>query len=115
MNYVIHKIALEIGKVQDFDLPKYATILTVQEQKGLICLWYSCNPEAEKVTRSFLVIPTGLKEDSGICNHVYIGTVQLHDGDFIGHIFEYIYKRSVRGNILVDQRHIESSNVACNK
>jgi len=114
MNYVIHKIALEIGVEQDFKLPKGAVILTTQVQKGIICIWYSCNTDAEEEVRTFLVTPTGVKEVSGICNHIYIGTVQLENGDFIGHVFEYIYKRSVRGNILTDQRHIESSDIASN-
>jgi len=69
-------------------LPKGAKILTVQVQRDKPQLWALVNPKSPAETRNFRLVGTGhlIKESEENLN--YIGTFQLFNGDFIGHLFE---------------------------
>ena len=69
-----NSIALSIG----------AEILSIQMQKGSICMWALEDPDATTWVRNFVVYGTGW--DIGDNPGKYIGTVQ--DDIFVWHIFE---------------------------
>lgn len=69
-------------------MPKDARILTVQVQYGKPCLWALVDPTKELCSRNFQVYPTGgnLPDKPG----EYIGTLQMHEGNLIFHVYEII-------------------------
>ena len=89
MPQVVHKYPLAI-----FDpatdrvtvpMPWTREILCVQMQAGVPCVWARVDPESTLVPVVFAVVGTGhpLPADSG----PYVGTVQLHGGALILHVF----------------------------
>lgn len=77
----------------EFEMPKGAQILSVQNQRGEICIWALVGVKAPKVTRRFLDIGTGHEVhpddflDTGRVRK-YIGTVQFFDGLLVRHFFD---------------------------
>lgn len=69
------------------EMPANAHILTVQTQDGSPFLWAMVDTEAPTVERRFTVRGTG-HGANGVLETAYIGTFQLLDGAFIGHLFE---------------------------
>lgn len=67
-------------------MPSGAKILSVQAQDGEPVLWALCDPEAKKANRTFVIVGTGhlVPENAG----QYIGTFQLPEYVFVGHVFE---------------------------
>lgn len=72
-------------------MPKEAEILTVQIQRGKTYFWALVDPDAQKEARFFERVMTGasIYEGMGV-ERKYIGTVQLHAGDLVYHLFERI-------------------------
>ena len=71
-------------------LPLHAEILTANMQHDEPCLWTLVDPEQPLEMRAFKLIGTGhLIEDTNKNLH-YINTFQMHDGDFIWHLFEML-------------------------
>jgi len=93
MTKKIHKYILDSDEVT-LSLPLGTTILTVQAQHGLVCLWALLEaPHSEMMElRTFRVVPTGVEftkpetPEMTILN--YIGTIQLDGGNLIYHVFE---------------------------
>ena len=87
----IWKIQLRAQDNQVVAMPIGSQILTVQIQKGNICLWFSVDPEENQlVERHIRIIGTGKPIiDEPVLQ--YIGTVQMAEGDLIWHIFEKPY------------------------
>jgi hypothetical protein len=83
----IFKYPLRVTDVQKLELPKGATILSVQEQSGTLCLWAEVETPSKTSARTFEVIGTG-NPISMADNRVYIGTVQM-DG-LVWHVYERI-------------------------
>ena len=71
------------------EMPKGAEILSVQAQRGEVVMWAAVDYRAATEARAFLVVGTGSVE--GVDEHTcrFIGTVQLHNGDLVLHVFEY--------------------------
>ena len=72
-------------------MPKDSAILSVQVQKGVPCIWCLIDESRigkEGEARYFKVIGTGHRFD--ITGLAYIGTFQLVEGSFIGHLFEVV-------------------------
>jgi len=85
----IHKVALVIDGYQEFELPAFATILTVQVQHGIPCMWYEFDPDfTAKQKRNIRTCTTGNGKFES--NTVYIGTYQMEDGNFVGHVYELL-------------------------
>lgn len=73
-----------------FHMPLGASVLSVQNQGGMICLWALVDgAEEAQVARRFQLFPTGGSAPHPLHSQ-FIGTVQLHYGHFIGHIFEIL-------------------------
>ena len=66
-------------------MPRGAEVLTVQMQREVLCVWAVVDPDAEKEQRKFIVYGTGHEYDS--IKGEYVGTVQIHGGDLVWHVF----------------------------
>lgn len=84
----VFKYTIPVEDYFSLDLPEGAKILTVQEQHGGAQIWVLVNPNNPSEPRNFRLAGTGhsIKESLGTLD--YIGTFQLADGSFIGHLFE---------------------------
>ncbi len=93
MNLSIYKFPFKVKDYQKISMPKGARILSVQTQNEIPCLWAICEVDAEKQERESEVFGTGNPFYEGIHfgkEHKFIGTFQLHDGSFVGHLFELV-------------------------
>lgn len=91
MSCTIYKYPLpDVSKPFTINMPKNAKILSVQihEKNHQPCLWVLCNPENEKIDRTFVMAGTGCELDDSFRDYRFIGTVQI-DG-FVWHYFEVI-------------------------
>lgn len=85
---VIHKFSLQQEPLQGIWIPKDATILTVQVQRNIPCLWVLLDPDADKVLRKIVIVGTGQEfPEEGLR---YIGTFQLFEGSLVFHVFECV-------------------------
>lgn len=82
----IWKFPLMLDDVVTVEMPRDATVLCVQVQQDVPCLWAVVNPESPKEKRQFRICGTGHKLDGKVN---YIGTFQLHNGELVFHVFEY--------------------------
>ncbi len=86
----IFKFTLSITHKQIVELPIGSTILTVQTQDMKPQIWAVVDTY-EKLTekRTIILLTTGEPiDDSTFLTLHYIGTFQLHNGTFVGHVFE---------------------------
>ena len=81
---VIWKSILDPQAQQAIMLPEGAEMLYAREQNEQICVWYRCDPAAPKVARFMAIVGTGHTAPDG----KYIGSVSLHGGQLIFHVFE---------------------------
>ena len=84
MNLRIHKYSLEVVGEQMVEMPEGATVLTVQAQKGVPCIWAEVDVTQSPIKRCFFTYGTG--EQTGKAKH-YVGTYQLNDGDWVYHVY----------------------------
>lgn len=86
MKRAIWKYEIPIQDRTELQMPTGADILSIQVQKGIICLWALVDPTAEKEGRVFHLIGTGrLFNKHGL---KYITSVQTHGDTFIWHLFD---------------------------
>lgn len=85
----IWKYPFEVDGEIILQVPKGAEPLCVQVQDDKPCLWMVVNPDAYLENRKFRIIATGQPFDNS-SNRVfdYVGTFQLVEGRFIGHLFD---------------------------
>ncbi len=81
----IWKYPIEIHEYFCIEMPIDAKILTIQNQKGIICMWALVNPDKRLERRCFRIYPTGQPVEF---YGDYIGTFQISDGDIVLHLFE---------------------------
>jgi len=77
----IHKFQLLECRRTTFAIPERSTILTLQVQRNIPCLWFVVYNDQPTRNRTFEIVPTGEQVPS---NLGYIGTFQL---DIVGHVF----------------------------
>ncbi len=82
----IWKFPFQITDHQVIEMPAFSQLLTVQMQHGEPCLWALVNPDARKVDRHIIVHGTGHQVESEA--EAYVGTVQVHGGQLIFHVFD---------------------------
>lgn len=70
------------------EMHQNAKILTVQEQRGKICIWAEIDTSKDFELRHFVLMGTGHSFHNIPENIKYIGTVQLHNGDLVIHVYE---------------------------
>ena len=83
----VWKFPLKADDHNDVEMPEYAQLLHVREQHGTPCLWALVDPSARKVKRRVRIAGTGHNIEVDECN-VYVGTVELHGGALIFHVFD---------------------------
>lgn len=85
----IWKMPLIVEDIQDISLPKESTILSIQFQHGMLCLWAEVDTESSSETRMIEIYGTGhrIYGDMGI-ERKYIATVQEAEGNLVWHIYE---------------------------
>lgn len=85
----VWKIALANVPLQSVEVPVGATILSVGEQFGVICIWFHCDPapDGPKEKRQIAIVGTGHPApEKAECR--FIGTVALRGGNLMFHVFE---------------------------
>ena len=95
MKMHIWKYELLVQESQTLELPVGARVVALQVQRNDIGnlkphLWALVNPEAKRETRSFRMLKTGENQVPAECARTlaYLGSFQLHDGQFVAHVFE---------------------------
>ena len=84
----IYKYSLNTHFEQKIDLPKDATILSIQQQGSGVGLWALVNPDAPFIPTSFYAFTTGMSiEEELIKDLHYLDTVLLQNGSFVLHYF----------------------------
>jgi len=83
---IIYKQVLELTQLQEFELPEYTEILSVQFQGTQLVMWYKFNEAViqRKVLYEIQIVGTGQSFEQNEFN--YICSVQ--QGPFVWHIFE---------------------------
>jgi len=84
---IIYKHQLKEKTKQEILIPKQARIISVKDQLGVTCLWYTCSTGVENVSRIIYIFMTGQAFDEDINKLSFIGTVITAD-NFVLHIFE---------------------------
>ena len=85
MKRKIYKYNLDVTDKQTLNLPIGYQVLTVQLQKGNLCLWVSVDPDAPLEEVAIRMIPTG--GDLEFPHSGYCGTIQLCNGGLVFHVF----------------------------
>ena len=83
---VVYKYPFPVDDYVKIEMPRGALVLSVQVQDGAPTMWALVHPDSPKETRHFRVYGTGHEID--VNGLVYVGTFQLHEGRFVGHLFE---------------------------
>ena len=84
----IYKYKIEVKDDQNIMMPEGAKVLTVQAQHGEPCVWAEVDPEQTFTTfRRFVTVGTGRHPIADIDTLHYVGTYQLVNGNFIGHLY----------------------------
>lgn len=84
---VIYKYQiLPDARIQGLELPKGATILSVEVQDGLPHIWCLVDPDAPKEIRRFHMVATGRRFDT--TGLTYIGAFHGVQGWMVFHLFE---------------------------
>ena len=81
----IWKFPLEVVDDQIVDMPYGATILTVQAQNDVPCMWALVGTNNALVPRAFHIAGTG-HPFNGVGD--YVGTFQLSGGALVFHVFD---------------------------
>ena len=83
---IIWNYELEFKYEQTHYLPLGYKILSVQQQRGKICVWVQIDPDRDTQEVTFFIRCTGdeIKNSKSI---VYLNTVQMDDG-LVWHVFK---------------------------
>lgn len=80
----VWKSELKIAHTQEVSVPKGAEFLCAGEQRGRLCIWYRCDPEADKVIKTIIISGTGHEVTP---QGDYLGTALFQDGYLVLHVF----------------------------
>jgi hypothetical protein len=84
----IWKYHLAVVDSQDVEMPRGATILAVQAQDDVPCIWALVDPEKPAETRTILTFGTGHPIDNRVAmSSRHIGTYQIARGKLVFHVF----------------------------
>ncbi len=76
--------------IYEIQIPTGAEFLSVREQHGKPAIWFKVDTENPLVVRFFIIVGTGkqvqnVHEDMKL---TFLGSFFLHNGSFVGHVFE---------------------------
>ena len=84
----IWKFPLQVTDEQFVEMPPGSEILCVQTQRETPTLWARVNESNRpNVFKTIIIVGTGHKVPEK-ANLLYVGTFQIMDGSFVGHVFE---------------------------
>lgn len=85
----------ELGTRQDIILPRYSKFLHMDEQDGMIVLWYMVDLDKDRETESILIVGTGweLNDTMEDLSKSYLGSIQMKNG-LVWHVFGEHYGRN---------------------
>lgn len=88
----IWKFPLEVTDEQFIKMPKSSMAMTVQVQNDVPCLWAMIDKldALYEPYHAFCIKTVGTGHDFDFINDfnfTYLGTYQLFDGNFVGHVF----------------------------
>jgi hypothetical protein len=86
----VHKFDVPIGGEFSIRIPFDAEPLTIEMQYGSPRMWVLLDPSADKMDRTFRVVPTGVDiySECPVYDPVYVGTFMKFDGGLVFHVFE---------------------------
>lgn len=85
MMQTIWKFPVPMQDLFSLEMPANARILCIQIQHGSPQLWAAVTNNGNMETRTFRLAGTGHEIPIGL---IYIGTFQLNEVTFVGHLFE---------------------------
>jgi hypothetical protein len=83
----VWKFAIPDAGEFELEMPSLARVIHVDVRHGRPCLWALVEPGHVRTMRTFYLRGTGHAVEAGL---VHLGSFVLHDGDFVGHLFEPI-------------------------
>ncbi|WP_185246652.1 hypothetical protein [Chryseobacterium bernardetii] len=86
---IIYKYQLKTTDQQTITMPVGSTIISLQIQNGIPCIWAEVDTLQNVGDRTFVTFGTGhpLPENP----LVYVGTYQLEEGNLIFHVYEMYF------------------------
>lgn len=84
----IFKYPIKLADIQDVRMPRGAKIISAQMQGEQLCLWAEVDNTVGLKWRSIEVFGTGHPMPEA--PRLFIGTVQMHGGSLIWHVYERI-------------------------
>lgn len=84
---LIYKKTLAYAATERVWIEQGAVILSADEMYDKICIWYTCDPKANKAYKNIHVYGTG-HPIANAYRLKFIGTVKLTNGTEIFHVFE---------------------------
>ena len=87
----IWKFDVPIGDEISVKMPKGAKLLSVQAQHDMPCVWALVDSSDKIGTRKFAWRGTG-HLSAALTREMYVGTIQLHGGSLIFHLFDRGFK-----------------------
>lgn len=85
---MVYKYAFDAAvlRSQTFSIPVGSSFLTLQQQYGVPTMWWLCPADTQDFEqRTFVTLPTGPPGTD--VQLYYVGTYQLVEGNFVGHVF----------------------------
>lgn len=82
----VHKAPLSVHGRQEIEVPNGATLLTVQVQRGVPCIWYHCDDRNPMVRVPIVICGPG-HEAPPLTTARYVGTFQIAN-TLVFHVFE---------------------------
>jgi hypothetical protein len=94
MNVTIWKLALTVQDTTITSLPTCSDFLCINTQRQRVdgvtrdvpCIWFRVQDTDRMANYQISIVGTGQPANHTLCMQ-YLGTFQLLDGDFIGHVF----------------------------
>lgn len=80
-----YELSVKDGK-QVHEIPRMASLMSIQRQGETIAMWFFVDTEQSKVSRAFCVYGTGHEIDHGYT--VPLATVQFLESGLVWHVFE---------------------------
>lgn len=90
MSLTTYKYEVPLADEFALNLPLGAVIVSFQVQHDKPCIWALVDPKAQKAPRQFRLAGTGHTLDYGKDALRPVGTIQLHGGSLVFHLFEVL-------------------------
>lgn len=81
-------LSVDFDKAEDIKMPAGATVLALQVQRGVPCIWATVEQDAPKIRRRFRTYGTGHPMEDADRFPYYVGTYQLPElPSLVCHVF----------------------------